>query len=147
MFLLIAFLIFTGALGAAAYYVWSVPQKESEDILSARLRELRLSGGGFARSSSDLVRKEQRGPLAPLGDFVEWIGVLRRLQEFIDQANLKYRAPEVFAVCLVIAAAAYFLFGLVGLDLLILRIGLALALGAVPFLYILRIRHQRLRQF
>ena len=91
MFLLIAFLIFTGALGAAAYYVWSVPQKHSEDILSARLRELRLSGGGFVRTSSDLVRREQRGPLAPLGDFVEWIGVLRRLQELIDQANLKYR--------------------------------------------------------
>jgi tight adherence protein B len=147
MFLLIAFLIFTGALGAAAYYVWSVPQKHSEDILSARLRELRLSGGGFARTSSDLVRREQRGPLAPLGDFVEWIGVLRRLQEFIDQANLKYRAPEVFAVCLVIAAAAYFLFGVLGLNLLILRVGLALVLGVAPFLYILRVRQQRLKRF
>ena len=27
MFLLVAFLIFTGALGAAGYYVWSVPRQ------------------------------------------------------------------------------------------------------------------------
>ena len=147
MFLLLAFLIFTAALGGAAYYVWSVPQKESEDILASRLRELRLSGGGFTRASSDLVRREQRGPLAPLGDFVEWIGVLRRLQELIHQANLKYRAPEVFAVCVVIAVAVYLVLGLVGVNLLILRAGIALALGAAPVVYILRVRHERLKRF
>src|SRR5215469_14810079 len=92
MFALFAFLIFTAALGAAAYYVWSVPRQEQQDVLLSRLRELRLYGGARSGNSSDLVRREQRGGLAPIGDFPVWIGGVRRLQDYIDQANLKYRA-------------------------------------------------------
>src|ERR1051325_3847619 len=99
MFLLIAFLIFTAALAAAAYYTISVPQQKANDVLSARLRELRVAGGARARVSADLVRREERGQLAFLGDFVSWLGALRRLQDHIDQANLKYRAAEVAALC------------------------------------------------
>src|SRR5262249_23059869 len=61
MFLLVAFLIFTGALLAAAYYVWTVPQQKQTDVLSTRLRELRVAGGVRTRVSADLVRREQRG--------------------------------------------------------------------------------------
>src|SRR5438445_8568078 len=111
MFVFIAFLIFTGALMAAGYYVWSVPQQHSEDVLSARLRELRVSGGGArSRTANDLVRREQRGAFAFLGDFVAWVGVLRRLQAYIEQANLKYRATDVFALFLMIAAIGFVLF-------------------------------------
>src|SRR5260370_35257216 len=137
MFLLIVFLIFTGALAVAGYYAWSVPRQHAEDLLATRLRELRVSGGGQSHGASDLVRQERRGQLAGLGDFVSWLGVLRRLQEFIDQANLKYRAAEVFALCVILALVAYALLWLVGLNLLILRIGFALALSAVPVIYIL----------
>ena len=45
MFLFFAFLIFSGAMGAAAYYVWAVPRQQERDILAGRLRELHLSGG------------------------------------------------------------------------------------------------------
>src|SRR5258708_5160394 len=145
MFLFIAFLIFGGALMAAGYYVWSVPQDHANEILQGRLRELRVSGGARARDSSDLVRKEQRGSLAFLGDFVAWIGVLRRLQEYIDQANLKYRAAEVFALCLLIAVLVYIALGFLGLPLMILRIGLAIAMGVVPMTYIVHVRKNRLR--
>jgi tight adherence protein B len=147
MFLLVAFLIFTAALGGAAYYVWSIPQKQEGEVLARRLRELRLSGGAQTRATSDLVRREQRGVFAPLGDFVEWIGVLRRLQEFIDQGNLKYRAPEVFAICVLIAAVVYIGLGLAGLNLFILRAGLSLGFALLPVAYILRVRHQRLKRF
>src|SRR6266404_8439754 len=124
MFLFIAFLIFTGALMAAGYYTWSVPQQQAQDVLSSRLRELRVSGGGGrSRTSHDLVRREQRGALAFLGDFVAWVGVLRRLQAYIEQANLKYRATDVFALCVIIAAVAFVLLGVVGLGLMVLRIG------------------------
>src|SRR5260370_930820 len=140
MFVFIAFLIFTGALMAAGYYVWSVPQQHSEDVLSARLRELRASSGARSRSAHDLVRREQRGAFAFLGDFVAWVGILRRLQAYIEQANLKYRATDVFAVCVIIAAIVYVLLGFVGLSLLVLRIGFSLALGAIPVIYIARVR-------
>ncbi|HXP86342.1 MAG TPA: type II secretion system F family protein [Bryobacteraceae bacterium] len=146
MFLFIAFLIFSGALGAAGYYVWSVPQQQEEEVLTGRLRELRLAGGA-RRVASDLVRRERRGPLAPLGDFVDWIGLLRRLQLMIQQANLRYRAADVFAVCLMTAVISYAVMQLAGLSLLILRIGLALGLGALPVVYIMRVRRKRLNKF
>ncbi|PWT99672.1 MAG: hypothetical protein C5B51_26705 [Terriglobia bacterium] len=147
MFLLLTFLIFTGALGGAAYYVWSVPQQHAHDVLAGRLRDLRLAGGVRSRGATDLVRHEQRGRLAFFGDFVAWIGVLRRLQEFIDQADLKYRATEVFALCVIITVLVYITFGLIGLALIILRAGVALAVGALPVVYIMRVRRQRLRKF
>jgi tight adherence protein B len=146
MFLFLAFLIFSGALAAAGYYAWSIPQQHSEEILAGRLRELRLAGVSRTRMG-DIVRSQRRGAFAPLGDFVNWIGVLRRLQLSIDQANLKYRAADVFAVCLLIAVVSYFTMQLAGLSLLILRIGLTLGLGALPVVYILRVRRQRLNKF
>jgi len=147
VFVLIVFLIFTGALAAAGYYVWSVPQQEAHELLVSRLRELRLSGGARSRAASDLVRRERRGRLAPLGDFVAWIGMLRRLQEYIDQANLKYRAANVFALSIVIAAAVFFVSGLGGFNLMLLRTGLSLAVGALPVVYVVRLRARRLRKF
>jgi tight adherence protein B len=147
VFLFVAFLIFSGAMAAAAYYVWSVPQQQEEDILARRLRELRVSSGAATRISGDLVRHDERPRFGQLGSFVAWLGLLRRLQEYIDQANLKYRAAEVATVCLAIAVVFYFLFGFLGLGLLILRIGLSLGLGALPVAYILRVRARRLRKF
>jgi len=146
MFLFIAFLIFTGAFAAAGYYVWSVPQQHSEDVLASRLRELRMAGVSRTRVG-DIVRRQRRGAFAPLGDFVEWIGVLRRLQLSINQANLKYRAADVFVVCLLIALVSYFALQLAGLSLLILRIGLTLLLAVLPVVYILRVRRARLNKF
>ncbi len=147
MFLFIAFLIFTASLAAAGYYVWSVPRQEQQEIFAGRLRELRASGGARVRRSSDLLKSEQRGRLGPIGDFVAWIGVLRRLQEYISQANLKYRAADVFALSLIVAVVAYVALGLAGLSLLILRIAFSLMLGALPLMYILRVRKRRLRKF
>jgi tight adherence protein B len=147
MFFFIAFLIFTGALAAAGYYVWSLPEQHAEDMLSARLRELRVSGGVRVRAASDLVRSERRGRFAFLGEFISWVGGLRRLQEYIEQADLKYRATEVFALSVGVAAAVYFLLGLGGLTLLVLRAGFALVLGLFPVIYILQVRARRLRKF
>lgn len=146
-FVLISFLIFAGAMTAAAYYVWSVPRQEAETILAARLREMRVATGGRSRSQPDLLRRENRGSLAFVGDFFQWIGLLRRLQEYIQQANLKYRAPEVFALCVLLAIGSYFLFGLLGLSMLALRIVFSLLVGAIPIAYIMRKRTSRLSKF
>ena len=148
MFLLIAFLIFSAALLAAVYFTLIVPQQHDQQVLVGRLREVRAhSGAGRSRVATDLIQREGRGPLALLGDFFAWIGILRRLQEFINQANLKYRAAEVFSLAVLIAAGAWFLFGLLGLHLLLLRILLSAGLGAIPILYILWMRSKRLRKF
>ena len=146
-FLFIAFLIFTGALSAATWYAYSVPRQEAQQVLAGRLRELRLSGTGGARSrgSSDLLRREKRGTLAFVGDFFQWIGGLRRLQDYINQANLKYRATEVFSLCVILALVTYF--ALFSLSMILLRLLFALLVASAPIFYIVRKRNARLRKF
>ena len=146
-FTLIAVAIFTGALLGAGYLVWAVPQRDYRRRLVARLREVRAHLGPRSRAAPNLVRQEQRGALAFLGDFIAWVGVIRRLQEYIQQANLSYRAADVIVVCMLIAVGAWLLWGLLGLPLLLLRVLLTAALAGLPVLYILRVRGQRLRKF
>jgi tight adherence protein B len=146
MFLFVAFLIFAGALFGAGYMVWHVPQQESQEILAGRLRELRSRTGVRARSTPDLFKREKRGPLAALGDFVAWIGILRRLQMHIEQANLKYRAAEVFTLAVLIAVISYAAFGFF-ISMFLLRLLLALGLGFLPIAYINFKRKKRLKKF
>src|SRR3954467_11485416 len=114
MFAVVAFLIFSVAMFAAGYYIWSVPQQAAEQVLGVRLRELRAHARGRTKSAPDLLRREHRGSFAFLGDFVAWIGVLRRLQEIIEQANLKYRAADVFGLCLLLGIGSFLGFALFG---------------------------------
>ena len=146
MFLFIAFLIFTGALAAAGYYVFTIPQQAAETVLAVRLRELRSRSGSRSRSAPDLLKHETRGSLAFLGDFISWLGVLRRLQQWIDQANFKYRAAEVVIFCVLLALGTYFVFGFF-LSLWFLRIVLSLGIGALPIGYIKNRREARMKKF
>jgi hypothetical protein len=82
MFVFVAFVIFSAALFTAAYYAWVVPQQHESELLISRLRERRAGGGVRTRSPPDLIKREQRGPLAAVGDFVTWVGALRRLHSF-----------------------------------------------------------------
>ena len=68
--------------------------------LAGRLRELRAESraSGASRAAGPVDPASSRGSFAFLGDFVSWLGVLRRLQTYIEQANLKYRAADVFGV-------------------------------------------------
>src|SRR5205823_459153 len=126
----------------------SVPEQQASDALSVRLRELRSqSRSGGARVASDLIRREHRGSFAFLGDFFAWLGVMRRLQTYIVQANLKYRAADVVGVSLALAIAFFLLFGLFGMQLLVLRALLCLLVGAIPIVYIRHKRSKRLAKF
>jgi len=148
MFVFLSFLIFSAALLAAGYYVWTVPQKQEEQLMTSRLRDLRARSGARTRViGNDLVRREARGTFAFLGDFVQWVGLLRRLQVIIEQANLKYRAHDVFAVCLILTVAAFVVLGLAGMSVLLLRLLLSVVLGLVPVFLILRARRRRLAKF
>ncbi|MBI3683619.1 MAG: type II secretion system F family protein [Acidobacteria bacterium] len=148
MMIFLTFLIFSGALFAAAYYVWAVPANESQNVVRQRMRDLRARATQRRSiASSDLIRREQRGAFAFVGDFVAWVGLLRRLQEFIEQANLRYRAADVFAVSIVTGVAIYLLLGVFGLSLFLLRLLLAFVFAALPAFYILRVRARRLKKF
>src|SRR5438876_534679 len=140
----VAFLFFTVALLIAGYYVWSVPQQQASDSLAIRLREMRTQSRSGARAPSDLIQREHRGSLAFLGDFFAWLGVMRRLQNYIVQANLKYRAADVVGLSLALAIAFFLLFGLFGMQLLILRSLLSLLMGAIPIAYIRMKRSKRM---
>ncbi len=147
-FLFIAFVIFSGALLGAGYYVWSVPERQAQQMLAGRLRELRARGGvGRTRSSPDLIHREKESAFAFLSNFLAWIGPVRRLQESITQANLKYRAADVLALGMGIALVVYFALGLLGMAMLALRLIFAFGMGCLPVVYIMRVRAKRLRKF
>lgn len=146
MFVFVAFLFFFAALFGAAYMVWVVPQQEQNEVLISRLRELRARSGMRTRSSPDLIKREHRGSLAWLGDFVQWVGVLRRLQQFIDQANLKYRASEVFSLALILFLVFYFVLGFI-IPIFALRLVGSSLVGFAPVGFILWKRNKRLKAF
>jgi len=146
LFFLAAGLIFSLAIFGAGYYVWSVPEQEAEDVLQTRLRDLRTNTRRAVQSQPELLRREHRGSFAFLGDLVTWVGVLRRLQEIVRQANLKYRAADVLGISLALAAVTFVILSLFG-GLLFLRLLIALVVGIVPLAYILRVRTKRLKKF
>src|SRR5260370_29984388 len=144
-FLLIVGVLFSMALYAAGYYVWSVPEEEAEDRLSSRLRELRAHTRTRSEKAPELLRRTHRGSFAFLGDLVTWVGVLRRLQDIIEQANLKYRAADVFGVSVMLAVGTLLVLTLFG-AMFFLRILFAILVGFTPAFYIsrgpVRRRHQ-----
>jgi tight adherence protein B len=147
MFFFISFLIFSGALLGTAYYVWSVPRKSASLDLDARLRGVRSTARSSAsRGASDLVTRERRGSFAALGDFVSWLGVVERLQVFIRQANLTWRAADIVAISIGIALLVYLILMLF-VPILILRLLLALLAGALPVAVVMRKRASRLGKF
>src|SRR5580704_17730655 len=128
MFFVASFLIFSVALFAAGYYVWTVPQQEAEQVLGGRLRELRANMRSRSKGASELVRREHRGSVAFRGDRVTGGGILRRLQVTIEQANLKYRAADVFGLSVLLAATGFVVFGVaVGWNLLLVQLLVAVA--------------------
>ena len=146
VFFFVAFLIFSGALFGVAWYAWVVPQQEAERTVAVRLRNLRGAVRTRSKGAPDLLRREERGSFAFLGDFFQWIGPLRRLQVYIQQANLKYRAPDVFVFCIILAGVTYLVLGLF-LNLFFLRLLIAVVLGYLPVFYIIRVRARRLGKF
>ena len=146
MFIVVAMLIFSVAMYIAAYYVWTVPQQEAERVLAHRMRGLRASMRGRDKRAPELMRREERGAFAFLGDLVTWVGVLRRLQELIDQANLKYRAADVFGVGVLMGGALFVILTLTG-GTILLRVVVAVLVAMIPLFYIVRVRSTRLHKF
>ena len=146
LYFLAAGLIFSVAIFSAGYYVWSVPEQEAEDMLGARLRELRTNMRSRSARQPELLRREHRGSFAFLGDLVTWVGMLRRLQEIIQQANLKYRAADVFGISVALAVMTFVVLSLFG-GMFFLRLLLAVLAGIAPVVYILQVRSRRLKKF
>lgn len=146
-FTLVCFLLFSGAMFGVAWYVWVVPEQESARLLDTRLKAVRGSAGvKRERGSADLMRREKRGTFAVLGDFVGWLAVVRRLQKYIDQANLTYRAADVVGICIAASLLCFLIFDLF-IDMWVVRLGAALAVGYLPVAYIMRRRNKRMKKF
>jgi tight adherence protein B len=146
LFFLAAGLIFSVAIFGAGYYVWSVPEQEAESMLNARLRELRTNMRSRTARQPELLRREQRGSFAFLGDLVTWVGMLRRLQEIIEQANLKYRAADVLGIGVALGVTTFVALSLFG-GIFFLRLLVAFLIGIAPVVYIVNVRARRLKKF
>lgn len=146
-FVFVAFIIFSLAMFGVAYYVWVVPQQEQAKELSGRLKDLRtMTRAKVSRSGSDLIQREQRGTFAFLADFFEWLGVLRRLQAIIKQADLKYKATDVLGISILSAVGVYVILGFL-MNLFLLQLLLALLAGALPVMWVVKLRARRMAKF
>ena len=147
MLFVLSFVIFSMAMFGVAYYVWVVPQQEAARQFEARLRTVRTNAGaGRERGASDLIQRERRGSFAFLGDFISWLGVVDRLQVFIRQANLTWRAADIVGICIAITVLSYVIFDFI-IPIFVLRLLLAAILGAIPIVTIMRKRSKRLTKF
>jgi Flp pilus assembly protein TadB len=144
IFFLVVAAFFSAASLVAGHYIWAVPERQAARALGHRLREVRVHARGRTRSSPELLRREHRGAFAFLGDLVTWAGLLRRLQELIEQANLRYRAADVFGVSVLLAASVFGILALAGGGNWIIGLILAALVGTAPLVYILRVRRRGL---
>jgi tight adherence protein B len=142
-FLLIG-ILFSVALYAAAHYVWVIPEQHRAQALAHRMAELRVQ---TPRAGPELVRRQQRGSFSFLEDLVKWAGLIRRFQDAIDQANLKYRAGNVVFLLLLLLGIGYFVTGVAAVPMLLLRLLLSAVFASIPLLFILWKRRKRLKQF
>src|SRR5258708_30894883 len=145
-FFLITGVLFSIALYVAGYYVWSIPEQEAADRLGSRLRELRAHMRSRNQKAPELLRREHRGQFAFLGDLVTWVGMLRRLQTVIEQANLRYRTADVFGLSVALALCCFLLTTLLRM-MFFLRILFSVILGFAPVVYILQVRSRRIKKF
>jgi len=129
-----------------AHYAWVIPQQEQAKELSGRLRDLRTATRSKTRTGSDLIQREAKGAFGFLSAFLEWLGIQRRLQVMIRQADLKYKPTDVLALSIISMVLVYILLGFV-LDLYLLRLMISLLVGAAPVFYISKVRARRLAKF
>src|SRR5215472_10142897 len=147
VFVFVAFIIFSLAMFGVAYYVWVVPQQEQERELAVRLKDLRtMTRTKVSRAGSDLIQREQRGTFAFLTDFFEWLGVLRRLQTIIKQADLKYKATDVLGISILSAVGVYVILGFL-MNLFLLQLLITLLAGALPIMWVVKLRARRMAKF
>ncbi len=139
-------IIFSLILYGVAHYAWVIPQQEQAKELNSRLRDLRMATRSKVRTGSDLIQREATGTFSFLSKFFEWAGVLRRLQVMIKQADRKYKATDVLALSVITTVVVYLLLGFV-LDLYLLRVMVSLMLGALPIMYISKVRSRRMAKF
>jgi tight adherence protein B len=141
---LLTFLIFTGAFAAAAEYaVWG-PQRRTRLEIEQRLRGLRVEGG---RRPSSLLRQQELSGVSALHGLYARLGVMKVLQDTIDQAQLPYRAGNILTLSVLILAGAYFAADTFSLfPFTILKAMFAVGCSAVPLIYIRMKRQARMRQ-
>jgi tight adherence protein B len=147
MFVIAAFIVFSCALFGVAYYVWAIPRQEDARVLASRLRDVRGNVRSRSRSAPDLLRRENLGTFAFLGDLFSRLSILGRLQTYIQQANLKYRAQDVLIVGIIMGVSIYFLLGIFGLGIFLLKLLIAGLAAYLPVFFVMRKRASRLAKF
>jgi len=148
LFFLVSFVLFAAAYFAASYYAFSVPQKAAAGTLQQRLRDLRAQAAGGERRTSraDLLRREERGSFAWLGELISWGNTLAKLQKTINQADMKYRAADVAGLTVLLFVGFFLLLGLF-IPILTLRTLFSALFALIPYFIIARKRAARLAKF
>jgi len=144
---LLCFIFFSVATGIAVHYVWRIPQRQEAERLNARMRELRARANvQRQRTGGDLLRRESTGTFAFFASVLDWVKPLKRLQQIIEQANLKYRATDVFTVSIILFALVFAAVGLF-IGYWPIKLAFASVISAIPTVYILWKKSSRMGKF
>lgn len=143
---LLCLVFFSVAGWLAAHYVWRIPQRQEEERLNVRMRELRARAAvQRQRTGGDLLRRESVGTFS-FATFLDWVKPLKRLQQIIEQANLKYRATDVFTVSVILFVVIFALTGLF-IGYWPIKLAFASVVSAIPTMYIMWKKSSRLGKF
>lgn len=143
---LLCLVFFSVAGWLAAHYVWRIPQRQEEERLNVRMRELRARAAvQRQRNGGDLLRRESVGTFS-FATFLDWVKPLKRLQQIIEQANLKYRATDVFTVSVILFVVIFALTGLF-IGYWPIKLAFASVVSAMPTMYIMWKKSSRLGKF
>ena len=143
---LLCLVFFSVAGWLAAHYVWRIPQRQEEERLNVRMRELRARAAvQRQRNGGDLLRRESVGTFS-FATFLDWVKPLKRLQQIIEQANLKYRATDVFTVSVILFVVIFALTGLF-IGYWPIKLAFASVVSAIPTMYIMWKKSSRLGKF
>ena len=143
---LLCLVFFSVAGWLAAHYVWRIPQRQEEERLNVRMRELHTRAAvQRQRTGGDLLRRESVGTFS-FATFLDWVKPLKRLQQIIEQANLKYRATDVFTVSVILFVVIFALTGLF-IGYWPIKLAFASVVSAIPTMYIMWKKSSRLGKF
>lgn len=125
------------------YLLWSASRSPEAKKIERRLQV--LAAGAMDRDEASIIKERLLSEVPEIQRLLGRVPRLRQFDRLLEQSGLSLSVAQIMAVAGLAGAATYGLALLLSLPPLLAPI-LALLVAALPFLYVLRRRTQRIRQ-
>ena len=124
------------------YLTWNTYKSPEAKRLERRMRA--LSAGGSLEGEASILKRRLLAESTPLQQLVLTLPRIRELDKLLQQAGSRWSVGTFVGLTLLFAVGGFFLAGFIPLLHWGFAVLIAVAAGALPFLYILRKRAKRL---